>query len=84
MTVKNRLNAPFQVICFSYNVFNFTDKLLQKEKKDLEKLKYFVGNDELAHVSTKLNNEERMAKLQEAYKQLEQDYQAVIEKLATL
>ena len=56
----------------------------QKEKKDLEKLKYFVGNNELADVSTKLSNEERMAKLQEAYKQLEQDYQAVIEKLATL
>ena len=57
---------------------------MQKEKKDLEKLKHFVGNNELAHVSTKLSNEERMGKLQEAYKQLEQDYQAVIEKLATL
>ncbi|XP_065883019.1 histone acetyltransferase type B catalytic subunit-like isoform X2 [Dysidea avara] len=67
LTVKNRLNAPFQ-----------------KEKKDLEKLKHFVGSNELTDVSTKLSNEERMAKLQEAYKQLEQDYQAVIEKLATL
>ena len=43
-----------------------------------------MGNSELTDVSTKLSNEERMAKLQEAYKQLEQDYQAVIEKLATL
>lgn len=43
-----------------------------------------MGNSELTDVSAKLSNEERMAKLQEAYKQLEQDYQAVIEKLATL
>lgn len=57
---------------------------MQKEKKDLEKLRQFVGSNELAHVSTKLSNEERMAKLQEVYKRLEQDYQAVIEKLATL
>jgi len=57
---------------------------LQKEKKDLEKLKHFVETNELAHISTKLNDQERMTKLQEAYKQLEQDYQAIIEKLATL
>lgn len=85
LSVKNRLNAPFQVAnslthTLGINILFF----VQKEKKDLEKLRRFVGNNELAHVSTKLSNEERMVKLQEAYKQLEQDYQVVIEKLSTL
>ena len=61
---------------------NMSTLLPQREQRDLHKLQQVMDPAELAQTHRPVSHDRHMTQLQDCYRQLEEDYLTVIEKLA--
>lgn len=73
-------------LCFAYYTHTHTRTLffLQREQRDLVKLRQVMDPVELALTHPQMSPDEQVTHLQEEYSKVEAEYQRIIEKLAAL